>query len=145
MFPVPVGYHGHAMICTDWEMGQAYRSWRRDYGDQWEEADFNQNGVDRYESSRAICTRSRSSQHQARLDEKRELNLLCRSFYLAGILGRLHQQSRRTLPRLAPLNMRRLVEVKSRTSASVNNVQPSVSRIGRASFADQPRPFAAMS
>lgn len=24
------------MICTDWEMGQAYRAWRKQYGDQWE-------------------------------------------------------------------------------------------------------------
>jgi hypothetical protein len=28
---------GHTMTCTDWEMGQAWRRWRRDYGDQWEE------------------------------------------------------------------------------------------------------------
>ncbi len=28
---------GHTMICTDWEMGQAYRSWCREYGDQWED------------------------------------------------------------------------------------------------------------
>jgi hypothetical protein len=27
---------GHTMLCTDWEMAQAYRSWRREYGDQWE-------------------------------------------------------------------------------------------------------------
>jgi hypothetical protein len=25
------------MICPDWEMGQAYRSWRMEYGDQWED------------------------------------------------------------------------------------------------------------
>jgi hypothetical protein len=31
-----VDCRGHAMICTDWEMGQAYRSWRSEYGDQWE-------------------------------------------------------------------------------------------------------------
>jgi hypothetical protein len=24
------------MICTDWEMGQAYRAWRKEYGDDWE-------------------------------------------------------------------------------------------------------------
>ena len=24
-------------FCTDWEMGQAYRSWRRQYGDNWEQ------------------------------------------------------------------------------------------------------------
>ena len=30
---------GHEMICTDWEMGQAYRRWRKEYGDNgWEQA-----------------------------------------------------------------------------------------------------------
>jgi hypothetical protein len=24
------------MMCTDWEMGEAYRHWRRKYGDGWE-------------------------------------------------------------------------------------------------------------
>ncbi len=28
---------GHTMSCTDWEMAQAYRAWRRTYGDRWEE------------------------------------------------------------------------------------------------------------
>jgi hypothetical protein len=27
---------GHTMMCTDWEMGEAYRHWRRKYGDGWE-------------------------------------------------------------------------------------------------------------
>jgi hypothetical protein len=27
---------GHHMICTDWEMGESYRQWRRKYGDGWE-------------------------------------------------------------------------------------------------------------
>lgn len=27
---------GHTMSCTDWEMGQSYRRWRRDYVDDWE-------------------------------------------------------------------------------------------------------------
>ncbi len=31
-----IGCNGHTMICTDWEMGQAYRNWRKEYGDQWE-------------------------------------------------------------------------------------------------------------
>jgi len=31
-----VDCRGHSMICTDWEMGQAYRAWRWEYGDQWE-------------------------------------------------------------------------------------------------------------
>lgn len=29
---------GHQMICTDWEMCQSYRRWRREYGDDWERA-----------------------------------------------------------------------------------------------------------
>jgi hypothetical protein len=28
---------GHLLTCFDWEMGQAYRSWRRQYGDNWEQ------------------------------------------------------------------------------------------------------------
>jgi hypothetical protein len=28
---------GHNLTCFDWEMGQAYRSWRRQYGDNWEQ------------------------------------------------------------------------------------------------------------
>ena len=27
---------GHKLSCTDWEMGQAYRSWKRQYGAKWE-------------------------------------------------------------------------------------------------------------
>ena len=26
------------MKCTDWEMGQSWRKWRTDYGDDWEAA-----------------------------------------------------------------------------------------------------------
>ena len=26
------------MLCTDWEMAQSYRAWRRQYGDKWEDA-----------------------------------------------------------------------------------------------------------
>jgi hypothetical protein len=29
---------GHNLTCFDWEMGQAYRSWRRQYGNDWERA-----------------------------------------------------------------------------------------------------------
>jgi hypothetical protein len=29
---------GHTMMCTDWEMGEAYRRWRDDYGADWEKA-----------------------------------------------------------------------------------------------------------
>src|SRR5262249_48226649 len=28
---------GHTMTCFDWEMAQAYRSWRKKYKDQWEQ------------------------------------------------------------------------------------------------------------
>lgn len=28
--------NGHALMCTDWEMGQSYRAWRRRYGADWE-------------------------------------------------------------------------------------------------------------
>lgn len=27
---------GHEMMCTDWEIGQAYRAWRQKHGDNWE-------------------------------------------------------------------------------------------------------------
>jgi hypothetical protein len=27
---------GHTMTCFDWEMGQSYRRWRNEYGDNWE-------------------------------------------------------------------------------------------------------------
>jgi hypothetical protein len=27
---------GHTMLCTDWEIGQAYRRWRVEYGSRWE-------------------------------------------------------------------------------------------------------------
>jgi len=29
---------GHTMSCTDWEMGQSYRSWRDEYQEEWETA-----------------------------------------------------------------------------------------------------------
>lgn len=28
---------GHTMICTDWEMGESWRRWSKDYGKDWEE------------------------------------------------------------------------------------------------------------
>lgn len=28
---------GHTMMCTDWEMAEAWRKWRSDYGENWEE------------------------------------------------------------------------------------------------------------
>jgi hypothetical protein len=28
--------NGHTLMCTDWEMGQSYRKWRIEYGNQWE-------------------------------------------------------------------------------------------------------------
>ncbi len=30
------GCRGHALVCTDWEMGQSWRKWSREYGAQWE-------------------------------------------------------------------------------------------------------------
>jgi hypothetical protein len=30
--------NGHAMKCTDWELGQSWRKWRQDYGDDWRDA-----------------------------------------------------------------------------------------------------------
>jgi hypothetical protein len=27
---------GHTLSCTDWEMGEAWRSWKAEYGDEWE-------------------------------------------------------------------------------------------------------------
>jgi len=32
------GCLGHRFICTDWEMGQSWRSWKAKYGDRWEAA-----------------------------------------------------------------------------------------------------------
>jgi len=32
------GCKGHCLSCADWEAAQAYRSWRRGYGNQWEQA-----------------------------------------------------------------------------------------------------------
>src|SRR5271157_46628 len=37
--------NGHRLSCTDWEMGESYRKWRKKYGDNWE-AKFRQ----RYET-----------------------------------------------------------------------------------------------
>jgi hypothetical protein len=28
--------HGHNLMCTDWEIGEAFRKWRSEYGDTWE-------------------------------------------------------------------------------------------------------------
>ena len=28
---------GHTLMCTDWEMAEAWRKWKDEYGDQWEE------------------------------------------------------------------------------------------------------------
>lgn len=30
------GCTGHTLMCTDWEMSQAYRKWKDEYGDAWE-------------------------------------------------------------------------------------------------------------
>ena len=45
--------NGHSMSCTDWEMAQAYRRWRRDYGDGWEEAfrqKFEHDMIEKYDT-----------------------------------------------------------------------------------------------
>ena len=39
------GCHGHTLLCTDWEMGQSWRTWSKKYGTEWE-SKFRQ----RYES-----------------------------------------------------------------------------------------------
>lgn len=31
------GCNGHRLSCTDWEMGEAWRGWKDQYGDKWEE------------------------------------------------------------------------------------------------------------
>lgn len=41
---------GHTMSCTDWEMGQAYRSWRDEYQEEWETA-FRQTFEDKMKRS----------------------------------------------------------------------------------------------
>src|SRR2546430_829716 len=33
-----VDCRGHTMMCTDWEMGESYRRWRKRYGDKWEKS-----------------------------------------------------------------------------------------------------------
>jgi hypothetical protein len=30
--------NGHTLICTDWELGESWRKWRREYGENWEAA-----------------------------------------------------------------------------------------------------------
>lgn len=40
-----VACKGHKLVCVDWELGQAYRQWRRKYGTDWESAI-----VDRFET-----------------------------------------------------------------------------------------------
>src|SRR5207248_9176187 len=50
------GCNGHAMMCTDWEMSQAFRKWRKDYGPKWEEKfreKFEREMIERYDTSRS--------------------------------------------------------------------------------------------
>lgn len=35
------GCGGHKLMCVDWELGEAYRSWKHKYGDNWEWAIIN--------------------------------------------------------------------------------------------------------
>ena len=44
---------GHALMCTDWEMGQAWRRWSVNYGDNWEakfRAKFEHDMIDKYDT-----------------------------------------------------------------------------------------------
>jgi hypothetical protein len=55
------GCGGHRMSCTDWEMGQAYRNWRRSYGDQWEDKfrrRFEQEMIDKFDTHFFVGTTS---------------------------------------------------------------------------------------
>jgi hypothetical protein len=50
---------GHALMCTDWEMGQSYRSWRRTYGAGWEEKfreRYEHDMIKRYDTSLFVGT-----------------------------------------------------------------------------------------
>lgn len=50
---------GHALTCTDWEMLQAYRSWRRTYGEKWEtkfREQFERNMIERNDTSFFVGT-----------------------------------------------------------------------------------------
>lgn len=47
------GCRGHKMSCTDWEMAEAYRRWKSDYGDGWEGAfrqRFEREMIDRFDT-----------------------------------------------------------------------------------------------
>jgi hypothetical protein len=50
---------GHAMSCTDWEMVQAYRRWRQDYGENWEQAfrqRFEREMIEKYDTHFMVGT-----------------------------------------------------------------------------------------
>lgn len=51
--------NGHLMSCTDWEMAQAYRRWKREYGDKWEAAfrqRFEREMIDKYDTHFMVGT-----------------------------------------------------------------------------------------
>jgi hypothetical protein len=53
------GCNGHAMMCTDWEMSQAFRSWRKSYGPKWEDKfrlKFERDMIERYDTSFFVGT-----------------------------------------------------------------------------------------
>lgn len=50
---------GHKLICTDWEISEAYRKWRKEYGDEWKWAIINRFQTDmilRYNTSFFVGT-----------------------------------------------------------------------------------------
>jgi hypothetical protein len=54
-----LGCKGHEMSCTDWEMGQAYRRWRREYGQDWERffrQKFEDDMIDRFDTHLFVGT-----------------------------------------------------------------------------------------
>jgi hypothetical protein len=55
------GCKGHRLLCTDWEMAEAYRTWRKSYGDQWEEkfhAKFERDMIEKFDTHFYVGTLS---------------------------------------------------------------------------------------
>ena len=52
--------NGHSMMCTDWEMAQSYRAWRRTYGDSGWQAKFREryerDMIERFDTSFFVGT-----------------------------------------------------------------------------------------
>ena len=50
---------GHELSCTDWEMAQAWRRWKQDYGDNWESKfrrRFEQEMIEKYDTHLYVGT-----------------------------------------------------------------------------------------